>query len=204
LTGESRVETLRVMRSISLFVVPFVFHFAACGGDDTTGTSSTGGPSATAPVGAVNMEIYATPDQTCPIGNAHVDIGNSRVTPPELATDAYEGAVVTCKVVATGMGFSASGAIKKGSLDFAFEGVTSSGESAIGTVTVKDPATGDSYQSPAGAPCVFQFAPGSGQGLEAGKAWMQFDCSSLVSEKDATHSCSSRYGYVLVDRCTAK
>lgn len=192
------------MRSSPLFVLSLGTLLAACGGDDPTGTSSTGGPSTTAPEGAVNMEIYATPEQTCPMGNIHVDIGNSRVSPPELAVDAYEGAAITCKVVASGMGYTASGAIKKDSLDFAFEGVTSTGESAIGKVTVKDPATGESYQSPDGAPCVFQFAPGSGQGIEAGKAWMQFDCSSLVSAKDATLSCSSRYGYVLVDRCTKK
>ncbi|MEO7331873.1 MAG: hypothetical protein ABI193_25075 [Minicystis sp.] len=193
------------MRSSPLFVLPLGILLAACGGgDDTTGTSSTGGPSSTAPVGAVNMEIYATPEQSCPIGNIHLDIGNSRVMPPELATDAFEGAAITCKVVANGGGFTASGMIKKESDDFAFEGVNSSGESAVGFVTVKDPVTGDSYRSPDTAPCVFQFAPGSGQGLEAGKAWMQFDCSSLVSEKDSTLSCSSRYGYVLVDRCTKK
>ncbi|MFO0758369.1 MAG: hypothetical protein U0359_17895 [Byssovorax sp.] len=180
------------------------FSLAACSSD--TGTSGAGGGSgpSTAPAGAVNMEIYATPEQKCPIGNVHIDIGNSRVNPPELAVDAEEGASIKCRVAATGMGFGASGSIKKASFDFSFEGVTSSGESAVGKVTVHDPATGDEYTSPDGAPCVFQFAPSSGQGIEAGKAWMQFDCSSLVSEKDASLTCSSRYGYVLVDRCDKK
>jgi hypothetical protein len=192
------------MRSNALLAFPLGLLLMACSGDEGTGTSGASGPSTTAPQGAVNMEIYSTPDQSCPIGNVHVDIGNSRVNPPELAVDAWEGASIDCSVVATGGGFTANGAIKKGEFDFAFEGVTSSGESAIGKVSVHDPATGELYQSLDGTPCVFQFAPGSGQGIEAGKAWMQFDCATLANAKDPQLSCSSRYGYVLVDRCVAK
>jgi hypothetical protein len=30
---------------------------------------------------------------------------------------------------------------------------------------------------------------------------MHFECASLVNDADPKLSCSSRYGYVLVDRC---
>ncbi|MEP7125235.1 MAG: hypothetical protein ABJE95_30170 [Byssovorax sp.] len=194
------------MRLASL--VAFAFAFPAgllgCSGDTATtaGSSSSGdGPSPTAPEGAVNVEIYASTDQTCPVGNVHVDLGNSKLTPPTLETDGWEGASVVCSVTANGSGFSASGTLKKGAQSLTFKDVSSSGMSTTGTISFKDPAGAATYTSPAAAPCVFQFAPGTAQGIEAGKTYMQFDCTSLVNDADPKLACSARYGYVLVDRC---
>ena len=188
----------------------FAFAFAlpagllGCSGDiaTTAGGSSTGeAPSATAPEGAVNVEIYASSEQTCPVGNVHVDVGNSKLQPPKVEVDAFEGASVVCSVTANGDGFTASGTLKKGPLSLTFKDVLSSGMSTTGTISFKDPAGAATYTSPAGTPCVFQFAPGTSQGIEAGKVYMQFDCTSLVNDADPKLACSARYGYVLVDRC---
>jgi len=184
------------------FFFVFLVALPACS-SETQGVSSTG-PSPTAPEGAVNMEVYATPEQTCPPGNFHVDIGNTKVTPPALLVSGEGGVTVTCAVVAQGAKYQASGAIKQGSLDFSFQDVLTSGGSATGTVSFVDPKGSGRYTSVASAPCVFQFAPSSAQGIGAGQVFVQFDCAALVNEADATKSCSSRYGYVALDRCAAK
>lgn len=111
----------------------------------------------------MNVEIYTSTEQDCPVGNVHLDLGNSKVDPPRVEVDAWEG--------------------------------------ATGTISFKDPAGAATYTSPVQKPCIFQFAPGTSQGIEAGKVHMQFDCASLVNDADPTRSCSSRYGSVLVDRC---
>jgi len=192
------------------FTLLFAFAFAlpagllGCSGDTATSAASgsTGaGPSSTAPEGAVNVEIYTSTEQDCPVGNVHLDLGNSKVDPPRVEVDAWEGASVVCSVTANGDGFTASGTLKKGALSLTFKDVVSSGKSATGTISFKDPAGAATYTSPVQKPCIFQFAPGTSQGIEAGKVHMQFDCASLVNDADPTRSCSSRYGYVLVDRC---
>jgi hypothetical protein len=192
------------MRLFVLFAFALSAGLVGCSSDTASGSaSSTGeGPSATAPEGAVNVEIYATPEQTCPVGNVHIDLGNSKVEPPKLEVDAWQGASVTCAVTATGSGFAASGTLKKGAYSLTFKDVLSDGGSATGTISFKDPAGSATYTSPATAPCIFQFAPGTTQGLDSGKAFMGFDCSSLVNDADPKQACSARYGYVLVDRCT--
>ena len=197
-------EQDRSMRFSLLFALALPAGLLACSGDPdpTGGSSSTGeGPSTTAPEGAVNVEIYATPDQTCPVGNVHIDLGNSKVEPPKVEVDAWQGASVTCSVSATGSGFAASGTLKKGALSLTFKDVLSDGGSATGTISFKDPAGAATYTSEAKTPCIFQFAPGTAQGIDTGKAFMQFDCASLVHDADPKLSCSARYGYVLVDRC---
>jgi hypothetical protein len=192
------------MRVLLLLALPLVPGLLGCSGDTTnsSGTSAGAGPSTTAPEGAVNVEIYATPEQTCPVGNVHIDVGNTRVEPPKLEVDAWEGASVVCAVTPSGAGFAASGTLKKGGLELTFRDVVSDGASATGTISFKDPAGAATYTSTAKAPCIFQFAPGTTQGLDAGKAYMQFECGSLVNDADPTRSCSSRNGYVFVDRCT--
>ena len=191
------------MRLFVLFAFALPVGLLGCSGDTTIpGGSSTGeGPSTTAPEGSVNVEIYATPAQKCPVGNVHIDLGNSKVEPPKVVVDAWEGASVTCSVTATGSGFAASGTLKKGALSLTFKDVLSDGASSTGTISFKDPAGAATYTSTAAAPCVFQFAPGTKQGIDSGKAYMQFDCASLVNDADPALSCSARYGYVLVDRC---
>src|SRR4051794_2336352 len=130
------------MRFSPLSVFPFGILLLACSGSEGTSSTGSGGPSATAPEGAVNMEIYATVEQSCPIGNVHIDVGNSRVSPPELAVDAYQGAAISCAVVPKDELLSASGSIQQGSFTFSFKDVVTAGDSATGQVTVKDPAAG--------------------------------------------------------------
>ena len=191
------------MRLLVLFAFIVPSGLLGCSGDTVIpGGSSTGeGPSTTAPEGAVNVEIYATPEQTCPVGNVHIDVGNSKIEPPKVEVDGWQGASITCSVAATGSGFAASGTLKKGALSLTFKDVLSDGKSATGTVSFKDPAGATTYTSTAATPCIFQFSPGTSQGIDSGKAFMQFDCSNLVNQGDPTKSCSARYGYVLVDRC---
>ena len=201
-------EKIVLMRLASLFAFAFALPagLLGCSGDTATtaGGSSTGeGPSDTAPEGAVNVEIYPSTEQICPVGNVHIDLGNSKDEPPKVEIDAWEGASVACAVTldAAKGGLNASGTLKKGALSLSFKDVWSSGTSTTGTISFKDPAGAATYTSPAAAPCVFQFAPGTSQGIEAGKVYMQFDCTSLVNDADPKLSCSARYGYVLVDRC---
>ena len=195
-----------LMRLLVLFAFSISAGLLGCSSDtgSPSGSGTGEGPSTTAPQGAVNVEIYATPEQTCPVGNVHIDLGNSKVEPPKLEVDAWEGASVKCSVAATGMGFGASGTLKKGAYSLTFKDVVSDGGSATGTVSFKDPAGSATYTNPTATPCIFQFTPGTTQGLDAGKAFMQFDCSALVNDADPKQSCSARYGYVLVDRCAGK
>jgi hypothetical protein len=176
---------------------------AGCSGDDEnqSSTSSTAPPADPGPTGAVNLEMYETELQTCPAGNVHVDIGNVGSAPPVTVEDGKESASVACAVVPESGKLRASGAIAQGAKSFSFRDLVTDGGSAIGFVTVSDPATGTVYAAPDAKPCVFQFAPGSTQGVEAGRIVVQFDCSSLVSEADAAHECSLRYGYVLLEHC---
>lgn len=179
-----------------------------CGGDDTNGGSSTTattstGPVGTEPRGGVNMEVYATPEQTCPPGNIHVDMGNLKAFPPVVVVDGFEGAHVACNVApAQGTAFAATGTITVGATTFSFGDLTTDGTSATGSVSFIDAASGEPYSSTGGKqPCVFQFAPGTDQGVEAGRVFVGFDCSDLVNTADANQRCSSRYGYVLVENC---
>jgi hypothetical protein len=198
------------MRSGPPLVLALMLTPLACSSESTGSTSSSttggsGGPSKTAPEGAINMEVYTTPEQSCPLGNVHIDMGNSKVSPLVLVTEGFEGASVACSVVPDFKGnWVATGSLQKGALSFTFKDLTTGGQSATGTIVIKDPLGKDTYTSDPKSPCVFQFAPGSGQGVENGKLWIQFDCSTLVSDADKSKTCSSRYGYLFVDRCATK
>jgi hypothetical protein len=185
--------------------LPLALILVACSGGETGGntSSTTGGegPSETAPTGAVNLEVYTAEGQDCPAGNVHVDLGNTKLDPPELLVDAYEGASVACAVEPMGLVLDASASLSQGGASFSFSGVTSDGKSAVGAVTIELPDGGGEYQSDPQKPCVFQFAPGSGQAIAPGKVFVQFDCNALTRAGDPSKTCSSRYGYVYVDRC---
>jgi hypothetical protein len=184
--------------------LPLALFLAACSGETGGSSSSTTGgegPSDTAPTGAVNLEVYTAEGQDCPIGNAHIDLGNTKIDPPELLVDAYEGASIACTVEPNGLVLDASASLSKDGSSFSFSGVTSDGTSALGAVTIVLPDGGGEYRSTLQKPCVFQFAPGSGQEIAPGKVFVQFDCSELARDDDASKTCSSRYGYVYVDRC---
>jgi hypothetical protein len=192
----------------ALVLVPFAV-LAGCSGDDDGNTSGgdggSGGEIFTGPRGAANMEVYAAEMQTCPPGNIHVDLGSVNSSPPALVLDGRDGGTVSCSVIATGQGYRASGAIQKGAHDWSFSDViTDPGQSATGIVGFKDPASGVVYRSPTAQPCVFQFAPGSGQTIDEGKVFVQFDCGHLVSEANPADECSARYGYVLLEGCSSE
>lgn len=177
---------------------------AACsddeGGGGGGGEAGAGGM-APRPTGAVAMEVYATMEQTCPPGNVHINIGNAQSAPPQTVVDGRDGASVGCAVVPSGDKLAASGSIEQAELVFSFGGVETDGASALGNVSFRDPAGGTLYESAPGSPCVFQFAPGTEQGVAPGRIQVQFDCPSLVSEEDATAACASRYGYLLLENC---
>jgi hypothetical protein len=170
----------------------------ACGGDTDEGsTSSTGGPA-----GALNLEVYATDAQSCPPGNIHVVIGNPKTSPPELVTDAEDGATVNCSVLPQAGGYAARGELARGGQEFSFGGiVTTSAASAAGSASFADPADGTVYASPADKPCIFEFVASAGNGVEAGRLSATFACSELVSQTDGAKSCSARYGALLVQGC---
>ncbi len=192
-------------RLVSAALAVLLLPLPACSGDDDGGSGGDGGHggSAPRPTGAVAMEVYATMEQACPPGNVHINIGNVQSAPPQTVVDGEDGASVACAVVPSGDKLQASGSIERAELSFSFSGVETDGTSALGTVSFADPATGVRYESPASSRCVFQFAPGTDQGVSAGRIYVQFDCSDLVSEQDPTESCSSRYGYVLLESCAA-
>jgi hypothetical protein len=187
----------------TLAVLPFLaLALPACSGsDDPFSSGSTSGGAAGGPRGAVNMEVYATEAQACPPGNVHIDIGLVNATPPTLVEHGVSGASVTCSVARDGGVFAASGALSSGSLAFSFDGVNTGGDSAIGAVGFRDPASGVDYASSDDKPCVFQFAPGTGQDIGPGSIFVQFDCANLVSAGNPGDSCSSRYGYLLLEGC---
>lgn len=189
----ARASSLSILLSLSL---------AGCGGDERPPRdTSPKGPDGTEPMGAINMEVYAEQSQTCPPGNIHIDIGTVNSSPAVLVVDGFEGAKVTCSVVKSGGAFKASGSIEQGDLAWAFTDLTADGPSAIAQVEFTDPKAGTRYLSNVAKPCVFQFAPGSLQGVDAGHIFVQFDCPDLVSVADPTNTCSSRYGYVRLENC---
>ena len=175
---------------------------AGCGGDDTSTSGSTSGGS-TGPEGAVSLEVYRNDQQTCPYGSLLIEIGNVKASPPKLVVDGEAGAAITCSVAPMGEAFLASGSVGIGKKAMSFGVVLTDGGSAVGSIRFQDPDTGAGYASSPAQQCLFQFAPSSDQGIEAGRVFMQFDCPALVSEADPTVVCSARYGYVLVDRCDA-
>lgn len=188
----------------SIFLVfGFAIALAGCADADPVSltSSSNGPPPDPGPTGAVNLEIYETEIQTCPVGNVHIDIGNVSSAPPVTFENGKAGVAVACAVLPEAGKLRASGSLAQGAKVFSFRDVVTDGSSAIGFVKVADPATGTEYATPDAKPCVFQFAPGSLQGVEAGKILVQFDCSSLVSAADPAHECSLRYGYVLLEHC---
>lgn len=184
-----------------VFASPFAILGCADADPVSLSSSSNGAPQEPGPSGAVNLEIYETEIQTCPVGNVHIDIGNVNSAPPVTFEDGKEGTAVACSVLPEGSKLRASGSLTQGAKVFSFRDVVTDGKSSIGVVKVTDPASGTVYEAPDAKPCVFQFAPGSSQGVEAGRIWVQFDCSSLVSAADAAHECSLRYGYVLLEHC---
>jgi hypothetical protein len=188
-----------------LLVLAMSATLTGCGGDDTaastTGGSGTGVDS-TAPKGAVSLEVYKTETQNCPYASLFIEIGNVKASPPVLVDGQMDDATVSCSVVPSGMDFTASGSLEQGANDFGFSGVVTDGASALGAVSFLDPANGVEFTSD--NPCVFQFAPGTEQGISAGQLFVQFDCPDLVSSADPAVSCSSRYGYVLLDNCEGK
>lgn len=175
---------------------------SACSDDGPGTTSSDVEDDEPKPTGAVNMEVYATEEQSCPPGNIHVDVGVVNASPAKTFEDGEDGARVTCAVVPSSGGLlSASGSLEKGAASFAFSVAVESGKpSAVGEVAFTDPASGVRYAS-AMVPCLFQFAPGSGQSIKEGEVFVQFDCPALESEADSKLACSSRYGYVRLENC---
>lgn len=198
------MTTLRP-RPAALAALALTLTAAACseGGrdDDDDGGSGGGGGGGLGPAGAVNMEVFESSGQSCPAGNVHIDIGNVKTAPPTTVRDGQDGARVSCAVVPSGGKLEASGSLELGALSFSFGGLVTAGESAIGTAGFHDPASGAAYSSPASSPCVFQFAPGTDQGIAAGRLSVQFDCSTLVNEQDPAAACAARYGYLLVEGC---
>lgn len=194
----SRSENFGANMTTRVLALLLGLCLTACSGE--TGDTG-GGPDENAPHGAANMEIYTSDAQSCPLGNIHVDLGNTKLSPPELLADGYEGAEVACSVALVTAKWAASGKITQGALLFEFGDILTDGSSATGSVRVKDPESDTLYESPDNEPCIFQFAPSSDQTVEAGKLFIQFDCANLKSQADATKSCASRYGYVYADRC---
>jgi hypothetical protein len=186
----------------SALALALTLGLSACS-DDGSGTSSSddSGNGDPKPTGAINMEVYATEEQSCPPGNIHVDVGAVNASPAKTVTDGEDGAKVACAVVPSGGLLSASGSIEKGSASFAFAVKVESGKpSAVGEVAFTDPGSGVRYAS-AMPPCLFQFAPGSGQAIKEGEIFVQFDCPALESAADPNDACSSRYGYVRLENC---
>lgn len=190
-------------KTVSRLLIPVSLSAAlfACSSDERRGSFTEETTAAPKPAGAVNMEVYATAVQTCPPGNIHIDIGNNSASPPLVYEDGQDGAAVTCAVLSDGSKFHAEGNISKGAFSFSFRDVVTDGASAVGHVEFTDPASGAVYASTDLSPCVFQFAPSSEQGISAGKIFVQFDCSNLVSSMKSSDACSSRYGYVRLEYC---
>lgn len=172
----------------------------------TTGASTTG-PTGSERFGAVNLEVYAQPMQTCPVGNVHIDIGNVKTEPPTTVSDGFSGASVTCTVAQVALDFVASGSIvqegddPQKSRDFSFSGLDTKGVSGLGRVAIKDPADGTKYESTMANPCVFQFIESANHSISPGRISVQFDCTEIVSEANSADTCSIRFGYVLLDKC---
>lgn len=187
-------------RALGLLAV-LSFTPVACSDEPRRGGSDEPEPDGTEPAGAVKMEVYATEEQTCPPKDLQLAIGNVSSSPPVKVFDGFEGASVACAVVPKGDAFQASGTITDGSFTFSFRDLLTGGSSAVGNVEIIDPKTGVTFASSSATPCVFQFAPNSEQSVAAGRIFVQFDCSKLVSAASAMETCSSRYGYVLVENC---
>ena len=190
------------MRALSATVLTLLFAIGCSSESESSSGGEGGSVPFEGPRGAVNMEVYASEAQTCPPGNLHVDMGNPRTDPPLQVEDGRGGATVACTVSHSGSQYAANGTITKGDASFSFSDVVIDDDlpSALGMVAFVD-ADGVQYQSQSAKPCVFQFAPQTEQGVVAGRIFVQFDCTSLVSAADPANDCSSRYGYVLVQGC---
>jgi hypothetical protein len=176
------------------------------GANGATTTAGAGGGASTQTVGsgpraALNVEIYAQPEQECPAGNVHVDVGNASASPPVLVADGQGGAHVACSIAPGGDAFAVTASIEDGPRVFTLDGLVTGGQSAIGHVRLEDPAAGVPYESTKKHPCLFQF--GAGQGVGADHLDVGFDCGALRSTADEGKACSARYGKLRLEGCTA-
>ena len=202
-------------------LLPVILSALACGcssspddlfgaqGDGATGASADAGGAAdgggsNGPRGAVNLEIYAQPERDCPAGNVHVDVGNSTASPPVLVADGEGGAHVACTIAVDGDKYSVTGKIVDGPRSFEVDQLVTDGSGAVGRVRVADPASETPYESTKDHTCLFQFAAGDGQGVDAKQIYVGFDCSELQSTEDHKKACSSRYGKLRFEGCTPR
>ena len=175
-------------------------------GSGTTGAGGGSGSTATGTGGprvALNVEVYGQPEQQCPAGNVHVDVGNASTSPPEWVADGEGGAHVACTIAVKGDKFEVSATIVSGTRSFQVDGLATDGSSAIGHVRIADPATGAEYESTKQRPCLFQFSATDGQTVDAKQLFVGFDCSELESTTDKAKACSSRYGKLRLEGCSA-
>jgi hypothetical protein len=179
--------------------------FGATGGTTTGGsgggtTTTGGGGGARA---ALALEVYAQPEQSCPAGDVHLTVGDPTASTPVLVADGEGGAHVACTIAVEGEKYVVSGTVTSGTTTFHVDGFETTGKSAVANVTVTDPASGTSYQSTKSRPCLFQFAENDGQGVDPKHVFVGFDCAELVSASDKGKACSSRYGTLRFEGCSA-
>lgn len=159
--------------------------------------------------GAVNVEIYESQGQSCPLGNVHLDIGSVNSSPVAEVADG-EGATITCRVAEgqsgsgdAGPPFAASGSLAQGSVSFRFANVTATAStpSATGEVVIRDPNAGGEYASQS---CVFEFLATQGDQIGPGMLHVEFQCGTLASAADPAKTCAARNGYLLLEACDLK
>ncbi|WP_437671327.1 hypothetical protein [Sorangium sp. So ce131] len=156
------------------------------------------------PRGAFRMN-FADPGAACSTAGHLAQLGSVDGSHKDrVLADGEEDATVSCTVSGSGS-FSVSA---RATNTATAQSITVNISSISPDATEDAPATGSvSFSSVATAgdtfvsspdPCNFWFIPESGQGVDAGKIWVAFECPAVTNEGQ---TCQIRNGFLAFDSC---
>ncbi len=160
-------------------------------------------PPAPTPAGAFALQLGDS-GVTCNLATHNAEMGVVGQTgEPDLISDGANGAQVECTVEPSGSAFRVNVALADtASLQVNIASISTSSTvdaPAEGSVSyVSTDTGGDVFASPGTTPCRFWVSPDDGQYLEAGSAWLSFECDAVDNEGD---SCEIRNGFFTVKNC---
>lgn len=149
---------------------------------------------------------FISPNANCPVSGHNAKVGDvTDHTKERVIVDGEDNVSVDCTVSGSGsFNVSANAIDNANGLAFtmAVEGISPSAtldKPATGGVSFSSPTTGgEPAQSNSMDPCIFYFIPDSGEGIDAGKIWVAFQCPSMQLDMG---TCAIQQGYAIFENC---
>ncbi|KYF95646.1 hypothetical protein BE17_49235 [Sorangium cellulosum] len=162
-------------------------------------------PAPPTPRGAYSLN-FADPGASCNTSGHSETLGEvTAASRTKVLTDGEEGATVDCVVSGSGT-FSVSARARNSAtateIRVDIDSISPSATAempATGSISFSSARTGgETFVSDPEDPCRFWFVPESEQGIDAGKIWVVFECTSMLNEG---YSCELRRGALAFDSC---